>query len=116
MLPRASCRYLTHPYPAYLGCTFSEVCVISMLFFMLDVIFSVVCTLLWHGFFLWLIGFFAASLFLIKLTAKAIGNFKAHKPAGYLGLKIRKILQVKWGIVQPFINQVTRWNTRRHLS
>ena len=115
MQTRASCRYLTHPHPAYLGCTFSEICVISAVYCAIDLLLAAIVAIVWGSFFLWLIAGFGASLFCIKLTAKAIGNFKAQKPAGYLGLKIRKTLQIKCGISQPFVVSVTRWSTRRHL-
>src|SRR5690349_15513758 len=115
MKTRASCRYLTHKYPAFLGCTLEEVALIVSFYLLVDLFLSVIFAFLWGLFFLFLVGTFLVSLFLITLTCRKVGSLKENKQPGYLILRIKEILNKTIGLPIPFVTRQGTWSTRRSL-
>jgi conjugative transfer region protein (TIGR03750 family) len=104
---------LTHKYPAFLGCTLEEVFVVISVYLMADLFLSMAFSLAWGSFFLFLVGFFVVSLFLISWTCRGIGSFKANKQPGYLLLRLKQGLNKTLGFPVPFVTRQGRWLTRR---
>jgi conjugative transfer region protein (TIGR03750 family) len=113
MKERASCRYLTHKYPAFLGCTLEEVLAIVSVYLILDVISSCVAALFLGMFFLDLVVAFLLSIFLIRFTCRKVGQFKENQQAGFLMLRIKHSLHQIAGFPVPFITRTGVWSKRR---
>ena len=110
---RASCKHLTHKYPAYFGCTLSEVTIIAAIYFATDIFIAALLALFFGMFFIFFMVLFILSYLLIRVTAKKIGTLKSGKQAGYLTLKAKKWLNSKLGLTSCFIDRVGYWQRRR---
>ncbi|MCE3237403.1 MAG: hypothetical protein K0R24_384 [Gammaproteobacteria bacterium] len=115
MKTRASCRYLTHKYPAFLGCTLEEVVMIVCFYLVADLFLSLIFALIWGLFFLFLVGFFLLSLFFISWTCRKVGAFKENKQPGYLILRLMQLLNKTVGLPLPFVMRHGQWSRRRSL-
>ena len=109
----ANCKHLTHKYASFFGCTIEEVCVIAVIYLVLDLILSIILALFFGKLFLWFIGFFVLAYFLIRITARKVGSFKENKQQGFLILKIKQKLSQKLGFPVPYITYSGRWSFRR---
>lgn len=112
---RASCKYLTHKYASYFGCTVNEVFLIALIYLVFDLILSVLIALFTGMFFLIFVATFIVSYFLIRFTAKRVGQFKIGRQQNYIMLKMQQILNDKVGLDIPYIRRMGFWSTRRRL-
>ena len=113
MNDRASCRYLTHKYAAFSGCTLEEVSYIVLAYLLIDITLSAVLAFIWGNFFIFLVMVFLASILLIRTTCKLIGKFKEGKQPGYLVLRFKYLLHEKFGLAIPFVTRKGKWSIRR---
>lgn len=118
-MSRASCKYLTHKYAAFHGCTFGETALIGLLYFLIDLIVAITASIFTGFSFGVFISVFVC-LFLIlwplvRATAKKAGKIKEGKQQGYIELTIKRYLAKKIGISVPFITRAGKWSMRRGL-
>ena len=112
---KASCKHLTHKHASYNGCTLEEVLIIAAVYFVIDILVSIVLTLFYGMFFLFFVVTFSISIVLWKKTTKRIGKLKEGKQVGYLTLRTRQWLHKKFGIPLPFATSRGIWSTRRRV-
>ena len=115
MLDRANCKHLTHKHASFLGCTIEEVCIIAVIYLILDTILAVILALFFGMFFLFFIGFFICSYFLVRFTARKLGSFKEGKQQGFVILRLKQKLNNTLGLAVPFITRQGAWATRRRI-
>lgn len=115
MPDRASCKHLTHKYASFFGCTIEEVCIMAVIYLILDIICAVILSIFFGMFFIFFIGFFICSYFLVRFTARKLGTFKENKQQGYPLLKLKQKLNQTIGLSVPFITQKTAWSARRRI-
>jgi len=113
---RASCKYLSHKYASYFGCTINEVFLISLVYLVIDLVISLFIGLFTGTFFLIFVATFILSYFLIRFTARRVGQFKIGRQQNYVMLKLQQFFHEKWNFNIPFITRKGKWTTRRHLN
>lgn len=112
---RASCKYLTHKYASYFGCTVNEVFLIALIYLVGDLMLSILIALFTGMFFLIFVVTFIISYVLIRVTAKWMGQFKMGRQQNYMMLKIQQLLNDKLGVEIPYVRRIGIWSTRRSL-
>jgi len=118
-MTRASCKYLTHKYAAFHGCTFGETALIGLVYFLIDLAIAIIASIFTGLSFGVFISVFLC-LFLIlwplvRATAKRMGRIKEGKQQGYIELTIKQYLAKKIGMSVPFVTRVGKWSLRRGL-
>ena len=113
MRENVSCKNLTYPYAPFNGCTVNELIVLGLIIVVVDL--SIAGFLMLFG-----LSFFLSTLILTLLSAstfkvwsRQIGRLKKGKQHGYIFIKMRLILNQKFGVKLPYINRAGVWATRR---
>lgn len=116
MKTRASCRYLTHPYAAFLGCTLDEVLVMTGVYLLGDLLLSLLFALCGGSFFLCFLIAFSVSLIAIRGTCRLVGLMKENKQPGYLSLRCKQWLHHTFGYQSALVTRQGYWLTRRSIG
>ena len=112
---RPSSQYLTHPYPAWSGCTLNEILIIWGICLVFDALCLFIFTLLAGGRFTGLLCFLAwipLTIAVVKAVLKIMEPIKERRQAGYVLIKARLFLAEITGLRSPYVTRVGRWITR----
>lgn len=107
-----SAKYLTYPYPVFLGCTLQEVAAIICFYMIVNIILSAALSLLWHAFFLFFVAFFLLSIWFIRYTCYRFGKFKLKLQPGFFSMKLWQILANYFPINSPYTVRRGKWLAR----
>ena len=109
---RASCKHLTHKYASFHGCTLEEMGIILGFYAIVELPILIGLSLMlgaylggfWGAFLLQTLFFALLTFFiLLKQTAKRVGKIRKGRPAGYLKLRFRQIMNEKCGTCIPYV-------------
>lgn len=114
-MKRPSSQYLTHPYPAWSGCTLNEIVILYGL--------GLLCTGLGLTALALLIGqslfgFFCFLLWIpltfmgVKTLLKAIEPLKERKQTGFMLIIARLMGKAYLGVGHPYLTRQGPWDTR----
>lgn len=108
-------QHLTHPHPCYLGCTLSEVCVLTIIGLACNVVAATLLAFYWHHFLLNFLGFFLLLYPWVRFLATRLGKLKKERPPRYIFLWAYQWLNHHIKTSTPFMDRSGHWSTGRKL-